>query len=388
MRKGWEIKKMKEICKLINGRAYSKNELLKNGKYRVLRVGNFFTNQDWYFSDLELPNEKYCENGDLLYAWSASFGPRIWTEEKVIYHYHIWKVIPNENYVTKDFLFKLLEWDIDKIKKDHGTGTTMMHVGKGSMDERDVPLPPLHEQQRIVAILEKAFAAIDKAKANTEKNLQNAKELFESYLQNIFSHPGKDWEEKRLGEVCNYEKIPNNRNNLPYVGLEHIESNSGKFLGTKNPTSVKSLTFFFTKSNILYGRLRPYLNKVLLPDFDGHCSTEIFPIKVHLKLDKRFLYYWLTNSSTVKMINATWTGARMPRANMNAVLEFSFMLPTLKEQILIVNKLDSLKIETQKLETLYRQKLEDLEELKKSILQKAFKGQLDYDSYDLSDLSD
>jgi len=80
---------MKDVCELINGRAYNKSELLEFGRYRVLRVGNFFTNNHWYWSDLELEPSKYCENGDLLYAWSASFGPQIWRVVRCIYHYHI-----------------------------------------------------------------------------------------------------------------------------------------------------------------------------------------------------------------------------------------------------------------------------------------------------------
>ena len=89
-KEGVERLALKEVCEVINGRAYSQPELLSDGKYRVLRVGNFFSNDSWYYSDLELENKYYCEKGDLLYAWSASFGPHIWEEEKVIYHYHIW----------------------------------------------------------------------------------------------------------------------------------------------------------------------------------------------------------------------------------------------------------------------------------------------------------
>ena len=78
MREDWKFKRLDEVCTFINGRAYKKDELLSSGKYMVLRVGNFFTNKEWYYSDLELSEDKYCENGDLLYAWSASFGPRMW----------------------------------------------------------------------------------------------------------------------------------------------------------------------------------------------------------------------------------------------------------------------------------------------------------------------
>src|SRR4051812_36219211 len=93
MRSQWRTKKLFEVCELVNGKAYKKAELLAHGKYKVLRVGNFFTNNHWYYSDLELEDKKYCTTGDLLYAWSASFGPRIWQGGRVIYHYHIWKVV-------------------------------------------------------------------------------------------------------------------------------------------------------------------------------------------------------------------------------------------------------------------------------------------------------
>ncbi len=214
---GWEMKKLGEVCRLVNGKAYKKAELLSEGKYPVLRVGNLFTNNKWYYSDLELHEDKYCDNDDLIYAWSASFGPRIWKGGKVIYHYHIWKVIPDFQLVTRDYLFHLFEWDKEQIKSAHGTGTTMMHVGKGSMENRVLPIPPLAEQKQIVALLDAAFAKIDQAKANIEQNIANAEELFQSKLNAIFSQSdlsgvegkGKGsvssadrWEERRLGEVC------------------------------------------------------------------------------------------------------------------------------------------------------------------------------------------
>ena len=151
---GWGEKSLVDVCTFINGRAYKKDEMLSVGKYPLLRVGNFFTNRDWYYSDLELDADKYCDNGDLLYAWSASFGPRVWDGGKVIYHYHIWKVLPHASVVEKRFLLHLLEWDVDEIKKAHGTGTTMMHVSKGSMESRIVPIPPLKEQAAIVSLLD------------------------------------------------------------------------------------------------------------------------------------------------------------------------------------------------------------------------------------------
>lgn len=150
----------------------------------------------------------------------------------------------------------------------------------------------------------------------------------------------RGWELTRLGGVCEFEKAPHRSGAAQYVGLEDIESGSGKFLGRSVPVAVKSNTFKFTREHLLYGRLRPYLNKVLLPDFEGHCSTEIFPIRLSKRLDRKFLFYWITREALVRQINATCTGARMPRANMKVVLEFAFLLPPLPEQRRIVSILD------------------------------------------------
>jgi type I restriction enzyme S subunit len=184
---GWVDKKLEEVCTFINGRAYKKDEMLSEGKYPLLRVGNFFTNKDWYYSDLELDADKYCDTGDLLYAWSASFGPRVWEGGKVIYHYHIWKVLPNPAVVDKRFLLHLLEWDVDQIKRAHGTGTTMMHVSKGSMESRAVPIPPLKEQSSIVALLDNLTKETERLASLYERKLAALEALKESLLHQAFT---------------------------------------------------------------------------------------------------------------------------------------------------------------------------------------------------------
>jgi len=178
---GWEKVQLPSLCTLFNGRAYNKDELLSAGKYTVLRVGNFFTSDRWYYSDLELDENKYCENGDLLYAWSASFGPKIWTGDKVIYHYHIWKVVPKNDVVDKHFLYYLLMWDVDKIKKDFGTGTTMVHVSKKSMESRVLPFVDLVTQKSIVRNINEVF---DKSKT-LKKSYEIKKKQLEIYKQSI-----------------------------------------------------------------------------------------------------------------------------------------------------------------------------------------------------------
>ena len=149
---GWRKVALEVNATLLNGRAYKQDELLDSGKYPVLRVGNFFSNRGWYYSDLELDDDKYCDNGDLLYAWSASFGPQIWNGGKVIYHYHIWKVLVGEAY-NKQFLCKLLEYATESLMGDTH-GIAMMHLTKSGMEKTEFIVPPIERQEQFAAFLE------------------------------------------------------------------------------------------------------------------------------------------------------------------------------------------------------------------------------------------
>ena len=157
----WECMRMNDACELWNGRAYKKHELLEKGPTKVLRVGNFFTNDKYFYSDLDLEPQKYCETGDLLYAWSASFGPRIWEGGKVIYHYHIWKVQCFESEMKK-YLYWFFEYDVERVKSQQGRGDFMLHVTKAAMSARMLPLPPAEEQKEIVRIL----SALDRGESD------------------------------------------------------------------------------------------------------------------------------------------------------------------------------------------------------------------------------
>ena len=179
----WEWVRMQDVIIFVNGRAYKQEELLENGKYKVLRVGNFFTNDSWYYSDMELPNEKYCYKDDLLYAWSASFGPKIWDGEKTIFHYHIWNVKYYKEILYRDYLYYFFLIDKEKIKSST-TGSTMIHVSMENMKPRLIPIPPLAEQKRIVAKIEellpkveeygKAQDALDKLYAELPERLKKS----------------------------------------------------------------------------------------------------------------------------------------------------------------------------------------------------------------------
>ena len=190
--------KLKEICRLINGRAYKQNELLASGKYPVLRVGNFFSDKDYYYSDLELEDDKYCDNGDLLFAWSASFGPKIWNGGKVIYHYHIWKMDLSDR-VNRDYLFYYLYYLSERIKSE-GHGGIMIHTTKAEMEEREFILPNLSHQKKI----SKLFAMISNVIAMRKQEIQKLDELIKARFVEIFGNPvlnNKGWKVKPLRDL-------------------------------------------------------------------------------------------------------------------------------------------------------------------------------------------
>lgn len=151
----WKKFRLGEILTLINGRAYGKSEERTEGT-PVLRIQNLNGGERWFYSDLNLPANKYCDNGDLLFAWSATFGPYIWWGSKVIYHYHIWKIECGP-LLDKKFAFYLLQHITQRVKSA-GRGISMLHMTKSGMEDWEVEIPPLPEQRRIAGILDQAVA--------------------------------------------------------------------------------------------------------------------------------------------------------------------------------------------------------------------------------------
>jgi len=177
----WEQRKLGEIATFINGRAYSQKELLDNGKYRVLRVGNFYTNDSWYFSDMELDEKYYANYGDLLYTWSATFGPHIWTGEKVIFHYHIWKVELSSQ-LEKNFTVQLLERDKNEIISDKN-GSTMVHITKNGMEKKEVIIPKNVEEQKKIG---EFFDQLDDLITLNQRKVDHLQTQKKAMLQKMF----------------------------------------------------------------------------------------------------------------------------------------------------------------------------------------------------------
>lgn len=177
----WEQRKLGDIAKFINGRAYAQNELLPSGKYKVLRVGNFYTNNSWYYSDLELDDKYYANDGDLLYTWSATFGPHIWRGDRVIYHYHIWKIDLTDK-LEKRFAVQLLEQDKNDILFGHN-GSAMAHITKKGMEQKKVIIPKSIWEQRQLGLF---FDNLDNLITLHQRKLNQLLTMKKFMLQNLF----------------------------------------------------------------------------------------------------------------------------------------------------------------------------------------------------------
>ncbi len=206
----WEAKKLGEVSMFYNGRAYKQSELLNEGRYPVLRVGNLFTNENWYYSDLELDETKYIDDGDLMYAWSASFGPRIWKGYKVIYHYHIWKVEILRSLLDKHFYYILLGNETARMKSSSSNGFALLHITKGTIENWQSYFPSISEQQKVASFL----SLIDDRISTQSKIIAQLQTLMQGLGEQLFKQRIRfkddngndfpDWEEKKLGEVYSF----------------------------------------------------------------------------------------------------------------------------------------------------------------------------------------
>lgn len=288
---------------------------------------------------------------------------------------------------TMQYLIPKEGFDIDFIKyflegidfEKHRNGSTIPHIYFKDYKSEKFPKIPLPEQQRIVTILDQAFAAIDKAKANAEKNLQNAKELFESYLQGVFENGQEQWEEKTLVEVCEFrngaahEKHVNEEGKYILVNSKFISSDGQKFKRTNDalsPLFVDDIAFVM--SDVPNGKA---LAKCFLVEQNDKytLNQRIGAIKSNDFIPEFLVYQFNRNNYLLSFNN----GENQTNLRKGDILKCPLFLPSKEKQQIIVDELDVLRAETQKLEAVYQKKMNDLEELKKSILQKAFAGELE-----------
>ena len=146
-----------------------------------MRVGNFNTNDVWYYSDLELEENKYANKGDLLYLWATNFGPELWKDDKIIYHYHIWKLEFDSLIIDRDYLYFWLENDKKRIQQNTN-GSTMVHITKNMMEKRELLLPTYKEQQAIGAY----FSNLDNLINSYQEKITQLETLKKKLLQDMF----------------------------------------------------------------------------------------------------------------------------------------------------------------------------------------------------------
>lgn len=385
MKEGWEIKKLGEVCEFQGGSQPPKSQFIyepKEGYVRFLQIRDFASDKNiTYIPDSK--KNRYCNEDDILLGrYGASVG-KVLVNKAGAYNVAVMKTIPDETVLSKPFLFLYLSSD-DFQNSLANVAARSAQNGFSKKDIFDFPiaLPPLPEQQRIVSILDQAFAAIDKAKANAEQNLKNAKELFESYLQGVFENKGDGWVEKTIGEIgspkmCKriFKKETTSDGDIPFYKI-------GTF--GKEPDA------FISKE--LYSE---YREKYSFPDIGAVLISASGTIGRRVRYNGELAYFqdsnivWIDNDES-QVLNdylyefygaCNWgasKGATISRLYNDNLKRIKISFPKSRaEQQALVRKLDALRAETQKLEGVYQKKMDDLEELKKSILQKAFAGELE-----------
>ncbi|MFC6333316.1 restriction endonuclease subunit S [Paenibacillus septentrionalis] len=363
----WEKVRLGDVVTLLNGRAFKQEELLSQGKTPVLRVGNFFSNRDWYFSDLELEESKYCNEGDLLYAWSASFGPKIWSGPKAIYHYHIWK-LELTNRIDKVYAFYLLEYSTKSIK-EQGRGITMLHATKGGMEKLIIPLPPVEIQKQIAHHLDMVSELLDSRK----KQLEELDELIKSVFYDMFGDPvtnDKGWEVKDLSEVADVimgQSPPGDSYNTEGKGTPLL--NGPTEFGVKHPIErqwTNAPTRICNAEDILFCVRGATAGRLNIADKEYCLGRGLASIRPKNKYHREYLYLYL--KMMYSYFQSTSNGSTFININKEQISSLSVLFVDEKSQIYFTSIIE--KIEEQK--ALVKQSVEETQTLFDALMSQYF----------------
>lgn len=400
MKQIFELKKLSSVCDIVSDspkefigiKNYYSTGAINNESYNIVAEEVTFLNRpsransypklnDIGFAKMKFTNKVILVDnffdGSIFSTGFCFLRPKNTLDSRYLYHFVI------------SHLFQTV--------KDLQAGDGIMGGIKNSdVKDIEIPLPPLQEQQRIVAILDKAFAAIAKAKANAEQNLKNAKELFESYLQGVFENKGEGWEEKEFGDVIttltdyhangSYEILKKNvelKDTEDYAWMVRSTDFENDFENDFRYTDEKGYNFL-SKSKVFGGEI--IMSKIgnagnvyLMPEVQRPCSLAMNLFLIRLDEKKaipEYAFHYLKSKKGDIQIKSRLLGMATKTITKDNVRNIIISFPTLQEQQNIVQKLDALSTETKKLEAIYQQKINYLDELKKSVLQKAFSGEL------------
>jgi type I restriction enzyme, S subunit len=335
---------------------------------------------------LEGSNAKIFPKGSLLIGMydTAALKMSI-LDRDAAFNQAIAGVKPNKNIDLKFILYAIDARRFEILNQRRGVRQKNLSLAK--IKDIELPILNVSEQKRIVAIVDQAFEAIDVAIENTKQNLANARELFESYLNAIFSQKGDGWHERKLEDICAItSKLVDPRQpefiDLAHVGAGNMTYLTGELIDVKTAREEELISgkFLFDETMVLYSKIRPYLMKACRPNFQGLCSADVYPLLPNDELlNRSFLFHLLMSRNFTDYAIAGSDRAGMPKVNRDHLFQYVTWIPNVSEQTKITKKIDKLAIETQRLEAIYRQKLAALTELKQSILQKAFTGELTAD---------
>ena len=383
MKQGWEIKQLGQICSFVRGPfgGSLKKNCFKPDGYAVYEqqhaINNQFSDSRYYVDEDKFLEMKRFElfAGDLIMSCSGTMGRTAIVPQNVkkgIINQALLKLTPSKKLEVK-YLQYWMESEIfqENISKQ-SKGTAIKNVASVKILKNiDIFCPPLDEQKRIVAKLDQCFEAIDQARANVERNLQNAKELFQSQLNQIFSQKGDGWVEKKLGEVCenlDSRRIPITKNkrvsgNIPYYGASGIVDYVADYIFDEELLLVSE-----DGANLL-ARTYPIAFSISGKNWvNNHAHV----LKFEEMESQKFIEYYL---NYIKLDDYV-SGMAQPKLNQKMLNSIPVPYPSLETQSETVSQLDKIKKKTHSLESHYQQELDALNELKKSILQKAFNGEL------------
>jgi restriction endonuclease S subunit len=377
----WQTKKLGEVCDIVNGSTpLRKNkEFWNNGDVPWFTIDDIreqgrvikTTRQKITKKALGKTSARLLPPESVLLCCTASVGEFAITEISLTTNQQFnGLVIKDRKILDPRFLFYFSSTLKEELLGLSGK-TTIDFIPISRLKEIKIPLPPLAEQHRIVAVLDEVFLATSKAKENAEKNLKNSRALFESYLQDIFANPKGDWEEKILNEISlnlDNKRIPITKNvrssgTYPYYGASGIVDHVGEYIFDD------SLLLVSEDGANLLARTYPIAFSISGKTWvNNHAHV----LKFEKMESQRFVEYYL---NSIKLDDYV-SGMAQPKLNQKMLNLIPVPFPSLPEQKAIVARLDALSGETKKLEEIYRQKIADVEELKKSVLKKAFSGEL------------
>ncbi len=395
--KGWEVKKLGEVCEVSAGNsAPQKKELFINGTNPFIRTadvgkikkGILISCTD-YLNEEGIRKLRLFKKGTILFPKSGAstfLNHRVMMGIDGYVASHLSTIKAGESCDDKFLFYYLITIDA----KDLMQNIAYPSLKLSDIKQIQIPLPPLPEQKRIVSILDRAFKAIDQAKANAEQNLNNAKEIFQSKLQAIFDN-GKlkiengEWVERKFLDIVDYSRKPRGlilNNPIPFIPMNYVPLDK-KYIKINEYREKVSSGTFIKKGDLLLAKITPSFENgkqgiVDIQEKYGYATTEVIPFQGKNEVvETEYLFYFL-KSSIRKHLENKMEGAtgrqRLPQKILNEILvPFPKSIETQKK---IVQQLDALQAETKKLEAIYQQKISNLEELKKSVLQKAFNGEL------------